>query len=256
MKKLFFATLFIAPTALCASWSQTQLHLNRGSFTNPFTDKTAATTVATLQHNSTHQLGDNFFFIDFIKDNRIDGYQDNDYYGEFYSAISFSKASGRSMKWGAIKDVGAVMGINAAGDSNVVKYLPGIKLYWDVPGFSFFNTLITGYIDDNQGIRAGSAPKETNSWMLDTAWGLPFTVGNQTFNFTGHIEYIASRQNELGNDVNNWILAQSIVQWDVGNTLQFEKNTLLLGIKWQVWHNKLGTETFESAPQLHVAWTF
>lgn len=256
MKRLIACCLFISANASAATWSQTQLHFNQGDFLNPFTNEETKTNVATLQHSSSYQLGDTFFFVDFIRDNRTDGYQDNDYYGEFYSSISFSKASSKRVSLGALKDVGAVIGVNASGDANVVKYLPGIKLYWDMPGFAFFNTLITGYIDDNGGLISGGAPSESDSWMIDTAWGLPFTIGNQRFNFTGHIEYIDGRKNELGKDVNSWVLAQPILQWDLGHALEFEENTLLLGVKWQVWRNKLGTDNNESAPQLHVAWTF
>ena len=56
---------------------------------------------------------------------------------------------------------------------------------------------MTAYIDDNDGVARGGAPIETNSWMLDVT-GLPFSIGSQKFNVTGHVEYIAERENEFG----------------------------------------------------------
>ncbi|WP_105215640.1 nucleoside-binding protein [Pseudoalteromonas sp. T1lg22] len=242
--------------AQAATWSQTQLHVNYGDFKNPFTKKEAGTSIVSLQHASGYSLGDNFFFIDIINDDLEDGYQDSDFYGELYSNFSYSKISGNQIELGPLKDVGFVMGFNAAGDANVMKYLPGVKLDWQVEGFDFFSTLVTAYIDDSDGVGSGGAPTESDSWMLDLAWGAPFSIGEQKFYFTGHVEYIDERDNEFGDKVKSWLLAQPIVQWDLGHALQMPEQTLMLGVEWQYWHNKLGTNTTESVPQIHLAWTF
>ncbi len=246
----------LSTSSFAASWSKTQLHINRGDITNPFTSLEAGTTNVSLQHASGYDYGDNFFFIDYLNDDLEDDYQDRDFYGEWYSTFSLSKISGNDFSFGAISDVGLTAGFNASGEAKVLKYLPGVKVNWQAPGFSFLSTLVTAYIDDNEGIARGGAPSETNSWMLDIAWGYPFTIGSQHFNITGHIEYIAERENELGNDVKAWILAQPIITWDLGNAIDMKKDTLLIGLEWQYWHNKLGTDTNESVPQLHVEWTF
>ncbi|GAP76600.1 nucleoside-binding outer membrane protein [Pseudoalteromonas sp. SW0106-04] len=242
--------------AVAANWSQTQLHVNYGDFKNPFSGQKADTSVVSLQHASAYDYGDNFFFIDVIHDDLDDGYQDSDFYGEWYSNFSLSKISGENISAGPLKDVGFVMGFNAAGDAKVLKYLPGVKLDWQVDGFDFFSTLVTAYIDDSDGVSAGGAPTESDSWMLDIAWGAPFSLGEQKFYFTGHVEYIDGRTNEFGEKVQNWVLAQPILQWDLGHALNAKERTLMLGIEWQYWHNKLGTNTSESVPQIHLAWTF
>ena len=64
------------------------------------------------------------------------------------------------------------------------------------------------------------------------------------------------RISEFGQDVKAWILAQPIITWDLGHAMSMKENTLLLGLEWQYWHNKLGTDSTESVPQLHVEWTF
>ncbi|MFY8272711.1 nucleoside-binding protein [Pseudoalteromonas sp. SSDWG2] len=260
-KSSVFAAASIAASALvgsaqAATWSKTQLHVNYGEFKNPFTKAEANTSNFSLQHASAYSLGDNFFFIDILNDDVEDGYQDSDFYGEWYTNFSYSKISGNKAQLGPIKDVGFVMGFNAAGDANVMKYLPGIKFDWQVEGFDFVSTLVTAYIDDNDGISSGGAPRETDSWMIDLAWGAPFSLGEQKFYFTGHVEYIDERENELGGKVKSWILAQPILEWDMGHAFDMPEQTLMLGVEWQYWHNKLGTNTTESVPQIHLAWTF
>ncbi|KID57260.1 nucleoside-binding outer membrane protein [Pseudoalteromonas luteoviolacea] len=246
----------IASSAYAADWSNTQLHINHGDFKNPFSQNEANTTVYSLQHSSGYQYGDNFFFIDYLVDDLDDNYQDRDFYGEWYSTFSLSKTAGLEFQNGVIKDIGLVAGFNMAGDSKVMKYLPGVKVSWNAEGFSFLSTLFTAYIDDNEGVAKGGAPAESSSWMIDIAWGYPFNIGNQKFEVTGHVEYIAQRENELGVDVKGWLLAQPIVRWDLGHALEMSEGQLYLGLEWQYWRNKLGTDTNESVPQMHVAWTF
>ncbi|MEI5638878.1 MULTISPECIES: nucleoside-binding protein [unclassified Pseudoalteromonas] len=256
LNSLLLPALFLASSATAADWSSTQLHLNHGEFKNPFSQAQANSTVYSLQHASGYQYGDNFFFIDYSKDDFRDGYQDGDFYGEWYSSFSMAKIMDYQSQFESISDISLTLGVNAAGDAKVMKYLPGFKVNWNVPGFNFFSSTFTLYQDDSQGIAKGGAPKETNSWMLDLAWGYPFTIGQQRFYLTGHVEYIAERENEFGDTVNGWLLAQPIIQWDLGNALSMPVNQLMLGIEWQYWHNKLGTDTTESVPQLHLAWTF
>lgn len=250
------ASCAFTTVSVAANWSSTALHINNGDHKNPFTEKKSNTTVYSLQHASGYDYGDNFFFIDYSRDGNVDGYQDNDFYGEWYSTLSLSAITGKKISTGALIDVGLTGGVNFSGDAKVMKYLPGIKLNWDVTGFNFLSTLFTAYIDDSEGVAKGGAPTETNSWMFDVAFEYPFTIGSQKFNFTGHAEYIAEREDEFGNTVRAWVLAQPILTWDVGHALAMKDNTLRLGLEWQYWHNKLGTGVTESVPQVHVEWTF
>ncbi len=243
-------------SASAATWSNTQLHINHGRFENPFSQQQASTTVYSLQHASGYQYGDNFFFVDYSKDNVHDGYQDGDFYAEWYSSFSLAKIAKYQSSYAGLSDISLVFGINAAGDAKVVKYLPGVKFNWNITGFDFFSSTFTLYQDDSQGFNNGGAPKQSNSWMLDFAWGYPFVLGDQKFYLTGHVEYIADRKNEFNAQVNNWILAQPILQWDLGRNLSMPDGQLMLGIEWQYWRHKLGTKNSESVLQLHLAWRF
>ena len=142
----------------------------------------------------------------------------------------------------------------------MLKYLPGIRLSWDVPGFLFLNTDFTAYIEgksDNGDIVA----EEENSYMIDVSWARPFKIGSQSFSFEGHMEYIAERNRTSGpfkgSKVEAWFLAQPQLRWDIGEQIFKSANQLFIGIEYQYWMNKLGDEdTDESAVQGLLVWRF
>lgn len=238
-----------------AQWSTTELHYQKGTLDAPgfVGGGDASTNIITFQHASGWKYGDNFFFIDHLDDDKVDGFNDQDWYGEWYSNFSLGKISGANVGAGPIKDVGILMGFNWAADASVTKYLPGIRLSWDLPGFAFLNTDITAYLDDSKGVARGGAPTEDNSWMLDVNWAYPFSIGDQDFSVEGHMEYIGERTSEFGTEVSDWILAQPQFRWDMGKALFDSKGSLFLGVELQYWQNKLGdANTDEVALQLLV----
>lgn len=235
-------------------WQSNEIHVQYADQKQPFSTPTQyhATTVTTFQHADQWQYGDNFLFIDYV--NRED--LDNDYYGELYVRLS----AGKTLNFqpvGPVKDIGLVLGVNAGYHTDVLKYLPGINLYWDIPGFVFFNTMFTAYIDDSGGLASGGVPSQSDSYMIDIAFGRPFTIGNQRFSIEGHIEYIGGRNNELGKPVAGHILAQPQFRWDAGHALFNEANRFFLGIEYQFWSHKLGdAKTRESIIQLLAVYRF
>ena len=139
----------------------------------------------------------------------------------------------------------------------MLKFLPGIRLSWNIPGFAFLNTDFTAYIDANEGASSGGAPKESDSFMIDVNWAYPFEIGTQKFSIEGHAEYIHRRENEFGGRVHSWILAQPQFRWDIGNALFGNPDKLFVGTEIQYWNNKLGdSATDEFAVQALVVWRF
>ena len=124
-----------------------------------------------------------------------------------------------------------------------------------MPGFAYFKTLFTGYLDQNEGSSSGpaAAPQEDDSYMLDIAWLYPINIGEQSFSITGHAEYISSRDNEFG-ETRSWILAQPQFRWDLGKAWYGRSGQLQIGIEYQYWKNKLGTHETENVAQLLVVW--
>lgn len=247
---IFCAVAVFSSVVSAAEWAANEVQLQYGNLDNPFAGTDSPTTIVTLQHASGWKYGDNFFFIDFIDDSDKDGFNDTDYYGEFYANLSIGKLTGKDISTGALKDAGIILGVNAAGDANTLKYLPGLRLSWDVSGFTFLNTDITAYIDDSDVARA---IEEEDSFMIDVNFARPFDIGDQSFSFEGHAEYIGARDMaNVPGESKAWFMAQPQLRWDAGKTLFGKGNTLFLGTEYQYWKNKLGTDDEESVLQALV----
>ncbi|WP_232842795.1 hypothetical protein [Psychrosphaera ytuae] len=250
---VMFATL-ISMSSHAANWSTTELHVQYGKLDQPFDsvpNSSADTTILTFQHSSGWDFGTNFFFVDYSSVNNSDSL-----YLEWYPTLSTKQVFDVSYN-GLLSDIRLVMGINAAPESDILKYLPGVQLGLNVEGFNFLNVLIAGYIDDNEGIANGGAPKEENSWIVDVSWSYPVAIQQQQFYIDGHAEYINRRKTEITNrETKSWVLAQVQVRWDVGKALSQAPNRLFAGIEYQYWNNKLGTDVDENAVQLLGVWRF
>ncbi len=231
--------------------AQTEMHVQYGSLTNPFAGTSTGTVVLTIQHASFWRFGDNFFFIDLSEDGGNDGFNDKDAYGEWYSNLSLQKLSGRDLGFGPFADFGLFMGAAMGTDANVLQWLPGARIAWNLPGFIFLNTDFMIAVDGTDGLDGGSPPQQSSRFGIDINGLLPFNLGNQSFSITGHAEYSAATTDELGNDVPGSILAQPQLRWDIGGS-----NGLFVGIEHQYWRNKLGTDVDENTVQLLAVWQF
>jgi nucleoside-specific outer membrane channel protein Tsx len=231
-------------------WTTTEIHYQYGNnFKRPFSaENDQQASVTTLQHADGWKYGDNFFFVD-VTDAEDTG---SDIYSELYSNFSLGKIFDKEISFGPVNDIGIIAGINYAKDAKVVKYLPGVRLSWSIPQFAFLNTDITAYIDDSQGINSGGAPTETNSYMVDVNWALPFSIGRHDFSLEGHVEYIDSRSNEFGGNVKSHVLGQPQLRYDLGKALFNKPGFLFTGLEYQFWINKLGGDKDEHVVQALV----
>ena len=279
---LINAAIYNQGQAQIFDWAITELHYQYGNIDTPefAGGGDEFTHIFTLQHANSWKYGDNFFFIDFLTDSKDDNFNDSDYYGELYSYFSISKISGKSFKIGPISDIGLLWGLNIADDPKVIKYLPGFRLSWDIPGFTFLNTTFSAYLDRSSGINSGGAPKqfdlsgitflndvpgfnffntafsayhdrssggnsgrapeENDSFMIDVSWAYPINISMHSFSIEGHIEYIGKRDNEFGKRVSDWFFGQTQFRYDLGKTLFKKADRLFIGTEWQFWINKLG----------------
>lgn len=249
------ATACLVLAAAGTAAGQAEFHYQYGKLVNPFSGARENTSILTVQHATGWGWGDSFFFLDILDDGLQDGFNDKDLYGEWYPTLSLGKVSGRTFRLGPIRDISVIGGINFGADANVLKYLPGVRASWKVPGFAFLNTDLTAYIDGNSGAGSGGAPRTSNSFMFNVSWALPFRLGGQPFLMGGHAEYIGPSTDEFGNRVKSWVLAQPQLTWDLGAVFG-AANHLLVGIEFQYWRNKLGVEEDEYVPQLLVIWRF
>jgi nucleoside-specific outer membrane channel protein Tsx len=257
----FMLLLFcIRPPAVeAAEWSVNEVHFLYGTLDAPgfAGGGNADTAVLTFQHSSAWKYGSNFLFIDYSTDNKEDGINDEDFYGEWYAYFSMGKITGWDLMVGPLADLSLVAGINLGADANVRKFLPGIALHWNVPGFAFLNTQLEAYIDDSEGIGSGGAPRESDSFIINVNWAYPFSISQAKVSIEGYVDLIGERDNELGSETSWWILGQPQIRLDLGHLLYGMANKLFIGCELEFWINKLGDpDVDELAPQALVVWRF
>lgn len=281
-KALLFAAicatgLLASQGASSAEWSETEVLYNHGTrFREPFnpfnpgdgkigavnsTDVTKS--YITLQHASGHKLGRNFFFVDFIKsedNDPIGGGSHGEVYGEWYTSLSLSKASGTKMEWGIIRDLNLTGGINFGAKSNGANprvLLLGPTVDFNIPGFIFFNVDVLAYKDTSRFAGAPSVDKTT--WQITPAWLAKFNIGQTKWAFTGHIDWIGKRclvgaGGCTGRAMET--LAQPEIRLDVGNFFG-KPDTIYVGMKYNYWRNKFGFDGVnENNPQFQLDWKF
>lgn len=236
----------LSSNGLAADWSSNEVVFVHGKVLDPFLGKDISKTIVTFQHASSWKYGSNFYFIDHVTtDDR------QDFYGEWYPFFSSNKIFGIEYS-GLIRDTGLVLGFNAGpeGDEDVLKYLPGLQIDFNIDGFNFVGLALTAYIDKT----SNPANEEDDSYMIDLFWQRPFTIGNQLFSFEGHGEYIGERDHANGNELKAHALIQPQIRWDAGKTLFGEENLVQLGIEWQHWTNKYGTDEDENSLKFLFVW--
>lgn len=262
--------LCIAISVNAANWSTNEIHLQYGELDVPFTASAERDTfIITFQHASGWKYGDNFFFIDHLSSSGSsdaggeDGEDGDEFYGEWYSNFSLGAITGKALKFGPVKDIGLIAGFNFAPEVDSLWYLPGVRLALDLPGFAFANLDTTAYIHEGDGF----IKDEDDGYMVDFNWGYPFKVGNLSFSFEGHMEYI-NRDGQIldifedgslivDTKLDSWILAQPQLRLDLGEQVYGTANELFVGIEYQYWKNKLGDgKTDESVVQALVVWRF
>ncbi len=256
VKKLFVGVsvlLCVSDVCIADTWSITELQYQYGELDIPLFagGGTESVSTYTLKNASGWSWGDSFIFID----HTVGSDQGSGFYGEFYPNMSLSKVTNRTLSYGVVKDLGVFLGVNAGRKAKFRKYLPGFRIAFDLPGFVFLNLDSSAYIDGNKGIDKHGAPKEDDSFMVDLNGSYHGSWGSIHYEIEGHIEYIGSRMNELGQKVSHHILAQPQFRIDVGRLWFEEKQKLYLGMEYQYWRNKLGDSTTdEYAPQFLFVW--
>jgi nucleoside-specific outer membrane channel protein Tsx len=264
------ATMLTSSLAQAEIWSNTEVQLQvGGEFENSGAPGTLKGTVTTFQHAGGWEYGDNFFFIDHSQYEGNNGLNDSsELYGEWYSNFSLSAITGNKLAFGPIKDIGVVAGFNYAPAVDSAWFLPGLTFALDIPGFAYATLNTSAYIHSMGADKALAGNfntpfaiiDEETSFMVDFAWALPFVIGNTSWSFEGHAEYIDGRTqiNNFGStELESWVLIQPQIRLDVGKLLGMPAQRLFAGIEYQYWKNKLGTKGLDdNTAQFLAVWRF
>jgi nucleoside-specific outer membrane channel protein Tsx len=271
------AIAFASGPAHAADWSETEILFNHGTkFREPFNpfnpgdgkigasnDTDVTKSYFTLQHASSHSLGRNFFFVDFLKSEKNDpqnGGSFGEVYGEWYTSLSFSKLSGTKLEWGIIRDINLTGGINYGAKNNGPNpriLLLGPTVDFNVPGFIFFNVDFLAYKDTTRF--SGNPSVDETTWQITPSWLSKFNIGPTKWSFTGHIDWIGKRCLVGPTGCNGRAVetvAQPEIRLDVGNFVG-KPDVVFIGMKYNYWKNKYGYDGLtERNPQIQLDWKF
>ena len=220
------------------STTEVQLHYGGGykfgsnaTFASGFAETTNRGTI-TLDHFSTNDIGDLFFFVDFFQDKNnlaTPGRTESDQYGEIYYTLH-GKHFGLDTGDGFIKGIDLQVGLNKGTDFSVALFGPRIS--FNVPGFRVLSLALTSYTNFDD-------PFDRNldgTYQASLVWDRPFDIGSQKFQFKGFVDFIGDQ----GPLVDNQIVFSPQIRWDIGHALGKAPGKIHLGIEYTHFKNKFG----------------
>ncbi|MFA5172100.1 MAG: hypothetical protein WC426_11085 [Sulfuriferula sp.] len=244
-----------------ADWSDTSIGWRYGTkFAEPFEGNDISKNIMNLTHVSGYKYGTNFLNVDFLMSNSkdpsaigsTDGAQEA--YIVYRHTLDLGKITGKDLKLGVIKDVGATFGFDAnvktdTGYNSKKRMLVlGPTVMFDVPGF--LNVSLLALWESNQPSGWDFATSSTYSIprytykthpMLTAAWGIP--IGDSAFSFEGFVNFIAAKgTDEFGNETKPETNFDAQIMADIGKLTGGPKNTFKLGLEYQYWKNKFGND--------------
>lgn len=221
-----------------AGFSTTEIQFHYGSnykvgsnSTFPaFAEKTDRATI-TLEHFSTNDIGDLFFFVDFFVDqeDEVGTNKKSDQYGEIYYTLH-GKQFGIDLGDGFISALDLQFGLNQGTDFSVA--LVGPRVSFNVPGFQVLSLALTTYTNFVD-------PFDRNldsTYQATIVWALPFNIGNQKFSTQGFVDFIGDQ----GSGVDNQIVFSPQIRWDLGHAIGRPAGKIHLGIEYMHFNNKFG----------------
>jgi hypothetical protein len=235
--------------SLAADFSQTSASILYGKDYSSASDLSKKDDILTLtmEHYSTWEYGDNFFFLDIY--NLDDGNNFNasppkvdgtrDFYFEWQPRISIKKFLENidMISW-SIRDYGISTQINVP-VVNGESYLLGPYIDFNLSDHDFLQT--NYLIKDTRGV-------DGVSFQLSLVWFARFF---DVFVFTGFADFATSEGEKASEDgyLASWAIAQPQLLYDFGS--------LQIGMEWYYWKNKFGVEgTVDSVFSPIIKWIF
>ena len=250
------AVAAVAAPAFAADWSDTSMGFRTGTkYAEPFNPNDIEKKILNLTHVSGYKYGTNFFNADLLLSDNKDpaGAGSANGAAEVYivyrNTLEYGKLTGKPMKFGPVKDIGAVLGFDAnaktdAGYNSKKRMLvAGGTLMMDVPGF--LNISLLALWESNAPYNTfskASTPRYTYDThpMLTAAWAIPLP-GGLPLSFEGFANVIAAKgKNEFGAETAVETNIDMQVMYDLSGLVGAGKNTLKLGVEYQYWKNKFG----------------
>lgn len=201
----------------------------------------------TLEHYQDNAWGDLFFFTDFTNlttEGRGHPETGFDLYGEVNPRLSLGKLTGKSYRFGPVKDIYFYSGMLEFGtsdslaninrtfgthlDKTQLRQLHGMALELDLPGFAYSS--INFFWRDDFDI-SGS------TWQITYVWGIPFRLAGCDFMFRGFADY-----NGAEGELAECFHTSPQFMMDLGAKLFGKKSKLWIGTEVDIWVNEYGVK--------------
>jgi len=232
-------TISLSNGAAHAGFSTTEVQLHYGggykvgsnsTFGSGFSETTDRATI-TLEHFSTNDNGDLFFFVDFFIDDSdaVGTNNQSDQYGEIYYTLH-GKQFGIDLGDGFISALDFQVGLNQGTDFSVA--LVGPRVSFNVPGFQVLSLALTTYTNFDD-------PFDRNldtTYQATVVWSAPFDLGSQKFQFQGFVDFIGDQSA----GVDNQIVFSPQIRWDLGHAMGRPAGKIHLGVEYTHFNNKFG----------------
>jgi len=220
------------------STTEIQLHhgdgykLGRNGNFPTFSNTTTRSTI-TVDHFSTNDVGDLFFFVDFFYDGEKlspDSRTVSDQYGEIYYHLHgnhFGLGFGDS---GFIKALDFGVSLNQGTDVSIA--LAGPRISLNAPGFRVLSLGAYAYNNFSDPFKRNLDTTQ----QFTVVWDRPFDIGSQKYLFKGFVDFIGSQ----GSGVSSQVIFSPQIRWDIGHAMGKGPGKIDLGVEYNHFGNKFG----------------
>ncbi len=187
----------------------------------------------TLEHFGSYGAFEQFGFTDLSNDVSL---RSPDMYLEWYPKLSLSRATGRDIKLGPIRDVALAGGINVlfGGPEDFFVSLAGAAFKFNIPGNGLFQVETYYYKQDGA--------EYDGTYQFTPSWDIPLPVSEKVhLRFRGFMDFIG----ESG-PASAQYLTQPQLFIDLGNTWA-KPGKVYLGSEWRYWKNVAGIKGLEES---------
>ncbi len=273
------AGLLLSGAASAATWTDTFLGYRYGTqFREPSNTQEVRKHVLQFTHASGYSVGQNFVNLDVLQSDKNDKASGNDtgateFYLTYRHQLHLGKAFDKNLSFGPVKEVAFTAGFdlntkNTAFAPRKRLVVAGPTLKFDVPGFLDVS-LLAGKEWNHCGL--GSCTDHEHAfdtqWILSAAWGIPFEAVSVPLKFQGFLNYNSEKGKDYaGVKTEPETLMRTALMADVGQMAAGRKNTLLMGVGYELWLNKFGNHATAAGvtkpgintrtPTLQLEWHF
>ena len=266
--------------AQAATWSDSFLGYRYGTgFREPSNTKEVRKHVLQFGHASGYAYGQNFLNLDVLQSDKNDPSSGADtgateFYLTYRHQLHLGKLLDKDLSFGPVKEVALTAGFdlntkNTAFAPRKRLVVAGPTLKFNVPAGFFDLSLLAGKEWNHCGLAFCTDHEHgfDAQWILSAAWGVPFQAGPVPLKFQGFINYNSEKGKDYsGVKTEAETLLRTSLMVDVGQIAAGRKNTLLLGVGYEMWLNKFGNHATAAgvtkpgintyAPTLQMEWHF